>query len=53
MEGSQEPPELDLLARAPHQPGLELRHLGQERDLDCGGEDEAVDVEMNLSEDVL
>ena len=53
VEGSQEAPELDLLAGAAHQPGLELRHLGQERDLDCGGEDEAVDVEMNLSQNIL
>ena len=53
MEGSQEAPKLDLLAGAAHQPGLELRHLGQERDLDGGGEDKAVDIKMNLSQDIL
>ena len=53
MEGCQEAAQLDLLAGAAHQSGLEFRHLGQERDLHGGGKHEAVDVEMDLSQDIL
>ena len=53
MEGGQEAAQLNLLTGPAHQSSLELRHLGQERDLDGGGEHEAVNVEMDLGQDIL
>ena len=53
LESRQEPPELNLLAGAGHQSGLQLCQLDEQDDLHLGRQFQSVHVEVNLGENVL